>query len=229
MPDSHAPEHFSEWNEQMIRQYDPDVFHHHPRGIVRWVENRRIAAVLSCTEARPEHSILDVGCGAGNILARLPGERRTGLDLSRYMIERARQRLGGRVQLLLGDAEQLPFPDASFERVIASSLFSHVLHPERVAAELKRVLKPGGRIVVSVSDEEQIERGLRWARSLRFDRWLTSTTGEARAYNVEYHLHRFSLPRMREVLGADMLERGLTRVPTYIFPVHWVAIYETGI
>src|SRR5437868_4049571 len=119
MSEMHAPEHFPEWNEQMIRRYDPDVFHHHPRGVVRCVE------------------------------------------------------------ILLGDAEQLPFPSATFDRVIASSLFSHVLHPAQVAAELKRVVKPGGRIVVSVSDEEQIERGLRWARTLRFDRWFMGAPNEA--------------------------------------------------
>ena len=225
MSDGHAPEHFSEWNEEMIRKHDPDVFHHHPRSVVRWVETKRVHAVQSCLEARPEHSILDVGCGTGHILARLPG-RRIGLDLSQIMLTRARQRLPADIQILHGDAEELPFPDASFDRVIASSLFSHVLHPDRVAAELRRVVKPDGRIVVSVSDEEQIERGLRWARSLLLKRLFVGAPGQVQVYNVEYHLHRFSLTRMREVLGPDMHERGLTRVPTYVFPVHWVAIYE---
>ena len=228
-PETHAPEHFSEWNEQMIRKYDPDVFHHHPKGIVRWVETRRASAVIRSIDARPEHSILDVGCGTGNILSQLPGNQRCGIDLSRFMVTRAREKLGPGVQVLLGDAEQLPFPSASFDRVIASSLFSHVQHPDRVAAELKRVVKPSGRIVVSVSDEDQIEKGLRLAKALFFDRLFlrptTGTGGEVGVFNVEYHYNRFSRKRMRDVLGEGVVERSLKRVP-FLFPVHWVAIYE---
>jgi ubiquinone/menaquinone biosynthesis C-methylase UbiE len=226
MSESHAPEHFADWNEQMIRKYDPDVFHHHPKGIVRWVETRRTAAVLRSIAAKPEHSILDVGCGTGTMLSRLPGNQRIGIDLSRFMVNRARERLGSSVQVLLGDAEELPFPTASFDRVIASSLFSHVLHPDRVAAELKRVLKPGGRIVVSVSDEDQIEKGMLLAHVLLFDRFFLRQEGQVRVFNVEYHLHKFSRKRMRDVMGEGVVERSLRRVPTVLFPVHWVAIYE---
>jgi ubiquinone/menaquinone biosynthesis C-methylase UbiE len=229
MSEGHAPEHFSDWNEQMIRKYDPDVFHHHPKGIVRWVENRRTSAVLRCIDSRPEHAVLDVGCGTGIILSQVQGRQRCGIDLSRFMVTRARERLGTRAEILLGDAEELPFPSQSFDRVIASSLFSHVLHPDRVAAELKRVLKPGGRIVVSVSDEEQIEKGMRIARYLFLDRWILGPSGEVRVYNVEYHLHKFSCKRMRDLLSNDLVERTVKRVPTFMFPVHWVAIYENKV
>lgn len=228
MSEVHAPEHFSEWNEQMVRRYDPEVFHHHPRGVVRWVERRRAAAVISSIDARPEHRILDVGCGAGNMMARLPHGKRFGIDLSRFMVDRARERLKNDAEILLGDAEQLPFPSQSFDRVIASSLFSHVLHPDKVAAEIKRVVKPGGRIIVSVSDEDQIERGLRLAKSLFLERLFVGSPGPVRVYNTEYHLHHFSLKRMREVMGSGVRERSLRRVPVYLFPVHWVAVYETG-
>ena len=225
--EQHAPEHFSEWNEQMVRKYDPDVFNHHPKGIVRWVEARRASAVIRSIDARPEHSILDVGCGTGNILNQLPGNQRCGIDLSRFMVSRAQEKLGPGVKVLLGDAEKMPFPDASFDRVIASSLFSHVQHPDRVAAELKRVVKPGGRIVVSVSDEDQIEKGLRMAHWLFFDKLFLrpSGPGEVRVFNHEYHYHKFSRKRMRDVLGDGVVERSLKRVP-FLFPVHWVAIYE---
>ena len=228
MSEVHAPEHFSEWNEQMVRRYDPEVFHHHPRGVVRWVEHRRASAVINSVNANPEDRILDVGCGAANILAQLPRGKRLGVDLSRFMVERARERLKSDAEVMLGDAEQLPFPSQSFDRVIASSLFSHVLHPDKVAAEIKRVVKPGGRIIVSVSDEAQIEKGLRWAKALLLERFFVGAAapGQVRVYNTEYHLHHFSLKRMREVMGTNVREISLRRVPVYIFPVHWVAVYE---
>src|SRR5208283_453174 len=172
MPDTVAPEHFRDWNEEMVRRYDPEVFHHHPHAAVRWVESKRVRAVVRQLRAGSEHCILDVGCGAGNILSQLPGRRRYGLDLSQFMLGHAGERLGRSAVIMHGDAEQLPFAEATFDRVVASSLLSHVLHPERVVAEIKRVTKPGGRVVISVSHEDQIERGIRWLQALGMTRSL---------------------------------------------------------
>jgi len=67
-----TPEHFADWNEQMIQRYDPETVNQHPRGVVRWVETRRSNAIVRLLNASSEHRILDVGCGGGAILARLP-------------------------------------------------------------------------------------------------------------------------------------------------------------
>ena len=228
MPDSMAPEDFRDWNEQMVQRYDPEVFHHHPRGIVRWVESRRVRTVIRCLGAAAEHQILDVGCGGGNLLALLPGSRRCGIDLSAPMIKRAHERLGRDAALIHGDAEQLPFADESFDRVVLSSVLSHVLHPERVIAEIRRVTRPGGRIVISISHEEQIERGIRWAKALGLDKRFfgnAQAPGEIQVYNVEYHLHRFAPKRVIDLVG-DRLKIVKTRRVPLIFPVHWVGVYE---
>jgi ubiquinone/menaquinone biosynthesis C-methylase UbiE len=225
MPDTTAPEHFSDWNEQMIQRYDPEVFTHHPRSIVRWVENKRSRTVIRALQARPEHRILDVGCGAGHILHELPGEQRHGIDLSEFMVKRAQDRLAGNAKVVRGDAEKLPYDDASFDRVLASSLLSHVLHPEVVIGELKRVTKPGGRIVISICLEDQIEKGLRLARTMKLGSFFSGPNGEPQAYNVEYHLHHFSLKRLREAVGTHLAERSVCRIP-FVFPVHAIAIYN---
>ncbi len=228
MAEQLAPEHFRDWNEQMIQRYDPEIFHHHPRGTVRWVERKRVAAVLRSIQAAASHEVLDVGCGAGNILDQLSGRRRVGIDLSTFMVKRARERLKAPVEVLLGDAEHLPFAASSFDRVVASSLLSHVLHPEKVVSELKRVARPGARMVISVSDEDQIERGLRWVRALRLENRLFAGpigTAQAQVYHVDYHLHRFSLQHLREVVGNTLREVSVTKVPTRLFPVHWVVVY----
>ncbi|MCY3019404.1 MAG: methyltransferase domain-containing protein [Planctomycetota bacterium] len=224
MPEPLAPEHFADWNEQMVQRYDPEVFHHHPRGVVRWVENKRIRAVIHGLVARPEHRILDVGCGAGNILAQLPGAQRHGVDLSAQMAKRAQERLGAGATVIQGDAEQLPYEDGFFDRVVATSLLSHVLHPEQVIQEIRRVTKPNGRVVISVCDEERIERGIRLTKILALDR-LFFGKGEPQVYNVEYHLHRFSLPRLRDVVGGHLKELYVVGVP-YVFPVHAIGVYE---
>jgi ubiquinone/menaquinone biosynthesis C-methylase UbiE len=217
-----TPEHFSEWNEEMVHRYDPEVFHHHPRGVVRWVENKRVNGVIRSLDAQASHKVLDVGCGAGNILAKVTGAERRGVDISDFMVKRAVERLGNQFQITKADAEQLPFPDASFDRVIAASLFSHVLHPEQVIAELKRVTMPGGRIVISISDEDQIEKGIRWTKSLGLHGMFF---GKSQVYSTEYHLHHFSLKRVRELAGANLKEISVKRVP-FIFPVHAIVVYQ---
>jgi ubiquinone/menaquinone biosynthesis C-methylase UbiE len=225
MSDLAAPEHFADWNEQMIQRYDPEVFTHHPHATVRWVENKRTRTVLRQLAARPEHKILDVGCGAGHILAQLPGDLRHGVDLSQFMVKRAQERLGSQAKIVNGDAEKLPYDDASFDRVLASSLLSHVLHPEVVIRELKRVTKPGGRVVISICMEDQIEKGIRWMRALGLGRLFLGSSSQPQVYNTEYHLHHFSLKRLREVVGGNLAEVSVGRVP-FVFPVHAIAVYN---
>ena len=226
MTELRAPEDFAGWNEQMIQRHDPEIFYGHPIAAVRWVESLRVRAILRGLDLRPWHTLLDVGCGAGSLLERLTCRQRYGVELSPTMALRARARLGEDVRVVQADAEQLPFPDGMFDRVVASSLLSHVLHPGKVMAELRRVTKIGGRIVISISDEEQIERGMRWVKALGLQRLFGGEkVAEAKsAYHVDYHLHRFSIRRLRDLVGDSLEEMELTRVPL-LYPAHWVAVY----
>jgi SAM-dependent methyltransferase len=95
--------------------------------------------------------VLDVACGTGNatIPAARLGGRVTGLDFQPDLMETARARAaeaGVDVEWVEGDAQELPFEDASFDRVI--SALGHLFAPdhERTAAEMKRVTRPGGKI-----------------------------------------------------------------------------------
>lgn len=100
-------------------------------------------------------AVLEVGAGPGNALARLrrtfPNARLTGIDLSPFLLERARRRLpGDAVQLVHGDATELPWPERSFDAVVAQHFLGHL--PRGTAArawrEAGRVLRPGGRLYV---------------------------------------------------------------------------------
>src|SRR5919112_5188014 len=102
----------------------------------------------------PGMDVLDVGCGTGNatIPAAKLAARVTGLDASPGLIAQARE-LGAdarvEVDWIVGDAQAMPFEDASFDRVI--SVFGHMFAPDHRAAadELKRVCRPGGRIAIA--------------------------------------------------------------------------------
>lgn len=102
---------------------------------------------------QPGERFLDVACGAGQLVipAARAGVDATGVDIAANLIGQARQRAhaeGLPARFDEGDAEDLPYPDASFD--VLSSLFGAIFapRPERVAAELLRVCRPGGRIVL---------------------------------------------------------------------------------
>ncbi|HEY7881909.1 MAG TPA: methyltransferase domain-containing protein [Streptosporangiaceae bacterium] len=110
-------------------------------------------------ELRAGLRVLDVGCGTGGylrILAPLvaPGPA-VGIDLSATLIAQAQQRTAAgeaNVSFRAGNAYDLPFPDASFDRVVATQILLHLADPWRAVTEMRRVLAPGGLISVGEWD-----------------------------------------------------------------------------
>ncbi|MEV3986920.1 methyltransferase domain-containing protein [Nonomuraea sp. NPDC049758] len=99
--------------------------------------------------------VLDVGCGAGHYAADLlvRGAEVVGVDGSATLLEHARGRVGERATLVLHDLEEpLDFADdASFDGVICALVLHHLTHRARLLGELRRVLRPGGWLVVSTT------------------------------------------------------------------------------
>jgi ubiquinone/menaquinone biosynthesis C-methylase UbiE len=111
--------------------------------------------------------VLDLGCGTGRLLnrlaAQLPQLQGTGLDFSAVMLEQAQKRLNypHRLQFLQGNVENLPLTDCSFDAVFNSISFLHYPRPDRVLAEVYRVLKPSGRFYLAdytVRDDIKIQQ-----------------------------------------------------------------------
>jgi SAM-dependent methyltransferase len=101
----------------------------------------------------PGERVLDVACGAGQLAlpAARAGASVTGVDIATNLIEQARSRAkaeGLAIRFEEGDAEALPYDDAAFDVVYSLIGAMFAPRPERVAAELVRVCRPGGRIVM---------------------------------------------------------------------------------
>lgn len=125
---------------------------HWPSVAVKIADASRV--VVEHLGVGAEHEYLDVATGSGTaaILGARRGARTTGLDFIPALIEAARERArteGVEVEWVVGDAQDLPFADDSFDRV--SSVFGAMFAPdqEKAAAELVRVCRPGGTIAVA--------------------------------------------------------------------------------
>lgn len=152
-----------------VRDESPGVVignHHHKytstNPAIRWLTERfldRLEGVLAQVQADvPQARVLEVGCGEGEIAARLRARwpEVTGLDLPDAGLRAAWSGVDG-VRFLHGDAERLPFPDGSFDVVVAVEVMEHLRDPERGLAELGRVCR--SHLVLSVPREPIFRMG----------------------------------------------------------------------
>jgi len=167
-------------------------------------ESRATDLALEWAEIRDGEAVLEVAVGTGRLLERIAALNghgiNEGVDLSPHMLARATKRLHGvpgNLALRRADAAALPYRDASFDLVLSSYMFDLLAEAEfsPVLQEFKRVLRPGGRIVIT-----SMTFGQRWYS--RF--W-------------ERLVRRFpnALSGCRPVLlGEDVLDAGFRRVRT---------------
>ena len=121
---------------------------------------------VSLLRPEPTDRILEIGFGPGVATERLaevaPEGRVCGVDFSTTMVKAARRRNAaavrdGRVDLRHGDAASLPFEDASFDKAFSIHSVYFWPEPERVLGEARRVLRPGGLLVLTLLPEERME------------------------------------------------------------------------
>ncbi|MEY2491523.1 MAG: hypothetical protein QOH24_474 [Verrucomicrobiota bacterium] len=118
-----------------------------------WAQSTRqfVPHLLEAAEVTGGMSVLDVGAGPGYVSAAVAqrGAVPIGLDFSAQMVSIA-QKMYPSIEFREGDAQNLPFVDASFDCVVANFALLHLADPERACAEACRVLKPGGKFAFTV-------------------------------------------------------------------------------
>ena len=142
-----ATHEFNRWSES----YD--------RCILQWLlfgpSHRALIGRIKMVAGDRPIKVLDVGCGTGVFAERIrraiPSARVWGVDLvSDMLIQGAErwQRHEADVQPVQGDSERLPFAEGAFDFVTCANSFHHYPHQDRAVAEMHRVLKPGGRLMI---------------------------------------------------------------------------------
>jgi len=114
----------------------------------------KIAAVRDPSGAPSSRLVLDVASGTAGVAVQIAGRTGAnvvGIDLTEPMLRRGKQNvalhgLDGRIALVAGRAERLPFPDSTFDALTFTYLLRYVADPQATLAELARVVKPGGQV-----------------------------------------------------------------------------------
>lgn len=169
-------------------------------------------------EQLPATAFLDAGCGDGRYLAALADElpeRVAGTDISERILETAREH-SPRAELVQANLEQLPFADGSFDLVLCTQVIEHVLDAPRAAAELARVLRSGGVLVLSTDNARN-----RATRVLNAPR--TALVRLLRLSGRRSVVPSPATPFTRESLRALLEEAGLVvdRLETFRFTLMW--------
>ncbi len=172
---------------------------------------------------RAGQAVLDVACGTGpvSITAARLGAKVTGLDLTPELLAQARESapIAGLRDIVWkeGDAEALPFPDASFDVVL--SQFGHMFapRPETVTREMLRVLKPGGRIAIATWPPETFA-----GRSFLLSGKYMPPPGPGVSPPVQWGDPNLVRERLGSAVKGLFFERGVMSIPT-LSPEHFMA------
>ena len=140
------------WLKGRIPDVEREVVRMHFAGNLGPFEAEFSEHVYDLLGLEPGLRILNIGCGFGrdeqSMSHRCPDLELVGCDVSETMLRTARRnRIPGRLTMCV--AERLPFPDASFHRVLSREVIEHVIVPQTVLNEVRRVLVPGGRAVIT--------------------------------------------------------------------------------
>ncbi|MFH1109904.1 MAG: class I SAM-dependent methyltransferase [Planctomycetota bacterium] len=205
-------------NDAFALEHDIDEYYERSNIFIRCIEAHRLRCIARMAHACPPDRILEVGCGGGHILRLFPHSRLTGVDVSGRMLEKARKNLAGyQVQLLKGELQHLNLPNGGFDKIICSEVLEHVIDPDAVLAQIRRLLAPHGRVVITLPNDDLIHRMKNLLRRTGANR--LPFCGRIAWGGDDYHLHLWRIPEMRALLARFFAIQEESFVPGRWLPV----------
>jgi ubiquinone/menaquinone biosynthesis C-methylase UbiE len=194
-----------------VRAFYEEAWADAPDDPEPWAWERRRALLLG--EAQPGERVLDVGCGAGRFVGALRdhGADAVGVEVAEGALDRARRNVPGADLRRVADDGSLPLEHRSVDLVWCSEVLEHVVDTAGLLVELRRVLRPQGRLLVTTPFHGRL-KGV-WIALSGFERHFDPAGGHVRFYtraSLAEQLERAGLPaRVRAWGGPPLLRESL--------------------
>jgi 2-polyprenyl-3-methyl-5-hydroxy-6-metoxy-1,4-benzoquinol methylase len=217
---------FETWNEEMAKKYNPDKYHNSRNCLIRWIEGQRVNKIIKLLEAAENDKILELGCGAGNILEKIEKGELFGADLSDFMLELARKKLKNKAKLFKENIESLSsdFKALKFNKIYCSEVLEHLSCPERAIEQIIEVSHPQALIIISVPNEPLINRIKGFLQRLHIFSYLFP--GISKKMDDEWHLSSFNLALLRKLTDYNFKELRVLAAPFIWLPLHYIVLYR---
>lgn len=216
---------FRNWNEEMIKKYDQDLYYSDSPLPIRLIERLRIKKVIKMLSPLPSEKIVEVGCGIGNVIKEIKEGKIIGIDISFYLLEKAQDKLNTSVTLIEADAESIPLKTRSIDKVICTEVLEHVLHPEAVLAEIKRIMTNGASAVVSIPNENLINKlkkiflSSKLLKDIFFGRTRYRFPEDM---SEEWHIHIFDINTFKNMIPEGLKIKSIRAIPFKFLPIRYV-------
>ncbi len=152
--------------------------------------NRATARIIEKNALTEKGKILDIGCGYGSFLKEMQQRKWQieGIEVSKTGRKHAREKFG--IELFDKSLEDLALPDAAYDVVTLIYVIEHILDPSEMLKEVKRILKPGGLLL------------LRWPHTTPIVKLLGQLANRLDLYHTPYHLYDFSPSTIKKLTGV---------------------------
>lgn len=218
---------FRTFNENMARCFGPDQYHRTKVWLIRMAEAVKRKKIIRALKSirRRDGFLLDVGCGACDLLKSLPFPDKVGLDYSMHLLNLSR-REQNELNLVQGNAENLPFREDRFSCIMLTDVLEHVLHPERVLEEIHRLCRKAGLFILNVPNDRLINRCKSFLQYVRLEKHFVTeyhcrypASGNLK---MSWHIHEFTFKDVKQLLEKRWNIIKFHSIPNALMPFQFL-------
>lgn len=214
-----------EWNEVMVRKYNPDNYIFHSNFLVKFVELMRFKKIKDLLQLTNNDDFLDIGCGSGYLLNQAACKRGVGTDISDLMVKTAREKCenNGKKFIVQSDAENLPFKNKSFNKIVSTEVIEHIMCPIALLKEIERISRNDAVVVITIPNEKRINMIKNIIFSLGIHELLfRKNYRPSKRMEDEWHLHTFDIKKFKELIKGKFNIEKMIAIPIIVFPLRYI-------
>lgn len=216
---------FRSWNEMMVRKYNPENYIFHSNFLVKSMELMRFKKIKDLLQLTIDDCFLDIGCGSGYLLSQVACKRGVGTDISDLMVKTAWENCKNNAKkfIVQSDAENLPFKNKSFNKIVSTEVVEHIMHPIALLKEIERIARNDAVVVITIPNEKRINLIKNIIFSLGIHKLLfRKNYRPSKRMEDEWHLHTFDIKTFKELIKGRFNIKKKIAIPIMIFPLRYI-------